>query len=270
MGQVEKLILQRGWRGMDVLAEHLPEHYCELAAKEILSWNRGTILLTTGFYVVGHAETDGPPGTLLLIRALEKLGFHPVMVTDEICRGYFEHEKIETVYLPVSADDTLCSDLLTKYEPVGIISVERCGKNIQGAYENARGNSLKEHTAPTDRLFELTAAPTIGVGDGGNEIGMGKLADVITEKLSLKPCRVACDHLIAATVSNWGALGLAVCLGYVPTDEEFLYAYELAKEFGYVDGFTGENVLTEDNFPLDVGLELLRDLRACTKVTIEV
>lgn len=261
MGRVEKLILQRGWRGMDILAQHLPENYCELAANEILGWERGTILLTTGFYVAGHAETDGPPGTLLLIRALEKLGFHPVMITDEICRGYFEHESIETVYLPVSADDDMCRALLERYDPVGLIAVERCGKNIRGVYENVRGDVFEENTAPTDRLFELTTAPTIGIGDGGNEVGMGKLADVISEQLPLTPCRVACDHLIAATVSNWGALGLAVCLGYAPSDEEFLYAYELSKDFGYVDGFTGENVLTEDNFTLDIGLQLLRDLR---------
>lgn len=262
MGRVEQLILQKGWRGMDLLCKHLPEHYCSEAAEAILSWERGTVLLTTGFYVEGHAETDGPPGTLLLIGALKKLGFHPVVVTDEICRGYFEREHIETVYLPVSADDLLCSRILGQYCPVGLIAIERCGKNIHGVYENAKGGVFEDNTAPTDRLFELTGAPTIGIGDGGNEVGMGKLADVIEARLPLTPCRVPADHLIVATVSNWGAIGLAACLGYMPSEEEFLHAYCLALEFGYVDGFTGKNVLTEDQFPLEVGLQLLRDLKS--------
>ena len=90
---------------------------------------------------------------------------------------------------------------------------------------------------------------------------MGKLADVIKAHLPLIPCRVATDHLIVATVSNWGAIALAGLLGKLPTDEEFMHAYQLAYEFGYVDGFSGENVLLEDQFPLDVGLQLLKDLR---------
>ena len=261
MGKVEKLILQHGWRGMDLLRCYLPEDYCRKAAEEVLSWERGTVLLTTGFYVNGHAETDGPPGTLLLMFALQKLGFKPVMVTDEICRGFFECSGFETVYLPCRASDEACSAILDQYAPVGLIAIERCGKNIKGLYENAAGEVFEDCTAPVDRLFELTSAPTIGIGDGGNEVGMGKLADVIAEKLPLIPCRVSADHLVVATVSNWGAIALAGCLGELPTEEAFLQAYHQALEFGYVDGFTRENVLTEDKFSLEVGLQLLRDLK---------
>lgn len=261
MGKVEDLILQKGWRGMDVLSRYLQQDYCQDAAEEIMSWERGTVLLTTGFYVKGHAETDGPPGMLILIYALQKLGFRPVVVTDEICRGFFECSGIETVYLPYYADDETCNAVLDQYAPVGMIAIERCGKNIHGVYENAGGDSLEDCTAPVDRLFELTAVPTVGIGDGGNEIGMGKLAEVIQEKLSLVPCRVAADHLIVATVSNWGAIALAGCLGFLPSEDAFLQAYNRAKAFGYVDGFSGENVLTEDKFPLEVGLQLLKDLQ---------
>lgn len=261
MAKTETLILQKGWRGMDLLSKHLPENYCTLAAEAVKNWPRGTILLTTGFYVNGHAETDGPPGTLLLCYALRELGFTPVIVTDEICRGFFECEHFEVCYLPVSADDDVCRQVLNHYAPVGMIAIERCGKNILNRYENAAGGVFEDNTAPTDRLFELADVPTIGIGDGGNEVGMGKLADVIKENLPLVPCRVAADHLIVATVSNWGAIALAGLLGKLPTEEEFLHAYHLAYEFGYVDGFTGENVLTEDKFPLEVGLQLLKDLR---------
>ena len=88
MGYVEDLILRHSCRGMDVLRPRLAEDFCREAAEAILRWRRGTVLLTTGFYVAGHAETDGPPGTLLLAKALEALGFRPVVVTDAPCRGY--------------------------------------------------------------------------------------------------------------------------------------------------------------------------------------
>lgn len=263
MGQVENLILQKGRRGMDLLSKYLPDDYCQTTADAICAWERGTVLLTTGFFVKGHAETDGPPGTLLLIRALQKMGFHPVVVTDEVCRGFFEHSGIETVYLPYYADDVTCTGILERFAPVGLIAIERCGKNINGFYKNARGHDLEDCTAPVDRLFELTDVPTVGIGDGGNEIGMGKLADVIAEHLPLIPCRVAADHLIAAAVSNWGAIALAGCLGYLPTEEQFRQAYQQSYDFGFVDGFSGGNVLTEDGFPLEVGLQLLRDLADC-------
>ena len=262
MGRVEELILQRNWRGMDILRRYLPEDFCSEAAEAILSWERGTVILTTGFYVAGHAETDGPPGTLFLAKALEKLGFCPLVITDEICRGYFERTGIPVEYLPVTADDSDCQAVLARHQSVGLIAVERCGKNICGIYENAKGGVFEDHTAPTDRLFELTDRPTIGIGDGGNEVGMGKLADVIAERLPLTPCRVSADYLIVATVSNWGAVALAACVGGAPTEQEYLDAYELAYEMGFVDGFTEENVRTEDRFPLEVGLQLLRDLKS--------
>jgi hypothetical protein len=54
---------------------------------------------------------------------------------------------------------------------------------------------------------------TIGIGDGGNEIGMGKIPwDVIRRNIpggGLIACRVPTDYLLVCGVSNWGAYGLA-------------------------------------------------------------
>lgn len=253
MGFVEDLILRHPCRGMDVLRPYLPEDFCREAAELILSWPRGeTVLLTTGFYVAGHAETDGPPGTLLLAKALRTLGFRPVVVTDALCRGYFERGGIECTYLDVNASDEMLTALLDRLAPAGMISVERCGRNDDGDYANMRGISVAEHTAPADRLFELTKVPSVAIGDGGNEVGMGNLAEQIREKLALSPCRVTVDRLIIATVSNWGALGLCACLGCLPTAEELEEAYLLAQELGYVDGVIRQCVPGEDGFPLDM------------------
>ncbi len=261
MGFVEDLILRHPCRGMDILRPYLPADFCQTAAELILSWPRGrTVLLTTGFYVAGHAETDGPPGTLLLAKALEKLGFYPVVVTDALCRGYFEQSGIACTYLKITAGEKELTALLEELAPVGLISVERCGRNEDGDYVNMRSISIAEHTAPLDRLFELAEVPTVAVGDGGNEIGMGNLAEVIRKELKLSPCRVTVDRLIIATVSNWGALGLCSCLGRLPTEAELEKAYLLAQKLGFVDGVTKECVLSEDGFSLDMVRTLHREL----------
>src|SRR5262249_58316848 len=74
---------------------------------------------------------------------------------------------------------------------------------------------------PAHLLFEHAAAhsprvTTIGIGDGGNEIGMGKVPwDVIRRNIpngGLVACRVPTDHLIVSGISNWGAYALAAAV----------------------------------------------------------
>lgn len=246
MKQIEEIILENSGRGMDVLRSYMSEDFCREAAEEILSWQRGTVILTTGFYVAGHGESDGPCGTLCLALALEKLGFRSVIVTDETCEGYFELKGLETVYLHAGDSDLECEYVLEKYQPVGMISIERCGRNVEGYYANMRNCSITSHVAPADRIFEMAYGkiPTIGIGDGGNEIGMGNVADVISEKLEIVPCRVKTDFLIIATVSNWGAFGLTAYLQMLtgeclmPSYEALDHYYRMGCVLRHVDGVT--------------------------------
>ena len=260
MKQIEEIILENSGRGMDVLRSYMPEDFCREAAEEILSWQRGTVILTTGFYVAGHGESDGPCGTLCLALALEKLGFRSVIVTDETCEGYFELKGLETVYLHAGDSDLECERVLEKYRPVGMISVERCGRNVEGYYANMRNCSITSHVAPADRIFEMAYGkiPTIGIGDGGNEIGMGNVADIISEKLEIVPCRVKTDFLIIATVSNWGAFGLIAYLQMLtgeclmPDCSDLEHYYRMGCVLRHVDGVTREvNINLVDGFRRD-------------------
>ena len=269
MDRTEDIILRYSHRGMTDLRSYLPPDYCRRAAQAILSWPRGTVFLTTGFYVAGHAETDGPAGTLVLARALEKLGFLPVVVTDGYCRGFFEPEGIALVYMDPDAGTEEYQKLLDRWAPVGLISVERCGVNVEDDYANMRGVSIKAHSARVDLLFDLARGkvPTIGVGDGGNEIGMGNLKDPIREKLSLTPCRTEVDHLVIATVSNWGAYGLAACLEKL-SGQKLLLSFDEIRDFlgrtvalGSVDGVSGKPAMTVDGFALGVEEEIVESLR---------
>ena len=280
---VEDIILQHSNRGMDKLQKYLPADYCEQAAKAVYAWERGSVFLTTGFYVAGAPETDGPPGLMVLAKTLRQLGFSVVVVTDIFCEGLFD-ELEDVVYVPIRPEPHYFERLILKYHPVGMISIERCGKNTEGDYANMRGISIAQYTASIDCLFELAAThqiPTVGIGDGGNEIGMGVLKQQITEQLSLVPCVVPVDYLVIATVSNWGAYGLAACLAscYVqqhtsgqglgrkhkspmPTEEWLRTYLEDIVEKGAVDGVIGKPVVSVDGFPADIEFEIFRELLA--------
>ncbi len=279
--EIDEIVLRHSQRGMTVLRTHQEEKLCETAAKMILSWEKGTVLVATGFYVAGYAETDGPAGTMVMARALLALGYHPVVLTDSFCKGFFEPEGIDVEYLPMQASDEDCLAVAEKYRPVGMISIERCGKNIQDDYANMRGISIAENTAPVDRLFELTGPdaaegvcriPSIGVGDGGNEIGMGNLSDIITKELALVPCRVKTDLLVTASVSNWGAYGIAAALQLLtgkevysvidgePVDKKTEEFIAMTVEVGSVDGVTHERVAHVDGYEAGTEMEILADL----------
>ena len=257
MGRLEELILGDSRRGMDRLTDLLAPDFCTRAGQFILSWPRGRVLLVTGFYVNGRGETDGPPGTKLLFDALTKLGFSPLVVTDPFCGAYFQAAGLPFVTFGPAAVEAELLSLLKREAPVGLISTERCGRAADGRYINSRGLSIGQHMAPLDGLFLLSNVPSVGIGDGGNEIGMGNLASAVMERLERVPCAVKTDELIIATVSNWGALGLCAALSQLPTEAELTAAYELCPSAGLIDGLTGESVLSEDGF----GMEYVRKLR---------
>lgn len=256
MGRLEDLILSDSRRGMDRLTDLLPADYCADAGRFVLSWPRGRVLLITGFYVDGHGETDGPTGTRLLFDALAKLGFLPLIVTDPFCADYFSAAGLPFVTFGPEAGEGELRALLDREKPVGLISTERCGRAADGRYINSRGRDIRAHTAPLDGLFLLFDGPTVGIGDGGNEIGMGNLAAGVAERLGRVPCVVKTDELILATVSNWGALGLCAALGQLPTKAAVLAAYELCPSAGLIDGITGAAALSEDGFPLEYVMRL--------------
>lgn len=273
-GKIEEIILRHGQRGMQILRDYLSPAWAEDAARAILGWKKGTVLLTTGFYVAGYAETDGPAGTMTLAKALEQLGYHPVIVTDRFCEHFFELKNLETVYVPMDAGTEDYRRILERFRPVGMISIERCGLNTEGDYANMRGISIRENTARIDTLFDLApdySIETIGVGDGGNEIGMGNVAEIIAGKLSLVPCRTKTSYLVIASVSNWGAYGVTAYLSQLSGKDVFLSFSEIEQfirdtvAIGSVDGITHERISHVDGFDEAVEQEILDALHAAIR-----
>ncbi|MBC8562748.1 DUF4392 domain-containing protein [Jutongia huaianensis] len=269
-GTPEEVTLRYSKRGMTLLKEYLQKDYCKMAAEKLLQAPKGNVLITTGFYVAGYAETDGPIGTLAVAKALEGLGYHGIVITDKYCEGFFELKNISVEYVAIDADQSVYEEILEKYRPVYMISIERCGHNLENEYANMRGDSITGQTACIDTLFELAAEkkiPTIGVGDGGNEIGMGNVRQVILEKLELNPCVVTVDDLIIATTSNWGAYALAAYMAKLSGRPVFI-TYEEIEEYmaqivalGCVDGVTKQRKMGTDGFSMEIEKEIITSLK---------
>jgi hypothetical protein len=131
-----------------------------------------------------------------------------------------------------------------------------------------RGRDITDMMSPAHWLFEETAEKTIvsiGIGDGGNEIGMGKIPwEVIHRNVpggGLVACRVPTDHLIVCGVSNWGGYALAAGVAHLrgqrlpvdlfdaQTEKKLL---QLMVDKGpLVDGVSGKATATVDGLDFD-------------------
>ena len=261
----------------------------ELAAAAQALAGATSIGFITGFFVprdnVAAPETDGPVGTALLAAALGACGIPVRIAVDSPCADAVRAAVHETG-IDVTVDEVGVVDrpgierVAAAWREAGMshaVAIERCGLSPDGRPRNMRGVDVSPWTAPLDDLY--TAAPwvRIGVGDGGNEIGMGKLpAGLIASTVpngERIACITGCDHLVVAGVSNWGAYGLMAALAVVrdswsPALAKFLTAERdlavtraIVEKSGAVDGVTARNEPTVDGFPAEIHGALINELR---------
>ena len=176
---IEDVILDHDKRGISALRPHLPAGYIDEAARLILD-NPGTALIVTGFYIMwaDAPENDGPPGAVVIGNALRALGNDVVYVSDHhstsIVEGLVDDGSTvaEFPFLDDAGSAQHAAGLLSETEPSVVISIERCGPSEDGKARNMRNADITEFNAKTDYLF-TGGIPSVGIGDGGNEIGMG-------------------------------------------------------------------------------------------------
>jgi D-glutamate cyclase len=259
------------------------------AAAALARGRPGPIGLITGFYVPQGAppaaETDGPVGAALLARGFAEIGVACRLATDEPCRSACTAALKGAGAAAVPVDSVAIGAPLTglveTWRLSGItaaISIERCGKSVDGTPRNMRGLDISAHTAPLDELFAAGPWRTIAIGDGGNEIGMGALPRSLIATHVAAGEAIACVtpacHLIVAGVSNWGAYGLLGALAILREDwrpkllaclDEALDRRILESTIGdgpAVDGVSRAQTPTVDNLPIAVHHEKLRRIRA--------
>lgn len=263
---IENLILSHGTRGMDVVKQVMMPGYCQRAAQLILN-HKGVVLIGTGFPVHGTFETDGPIGALSLYKVLEHLGYTPVLICApplaEVIMPNFRTQPVPI--LPWDESIPVMRAALQQWQPAIIISIEQPGVAQDGRYYSMRKRDITDLSPKCDLLLHYANCPTIGIGDGGNEIGMGNALPALAT-LPIIPCVTPCTELVIATVSNWGAYGIIAALSQLLKHDLFaLFDVKQITEdlvaHGAVDGISGKPECTEDGFPLEVGLSLIAQLR---------
>ncbi len=240
--------------------------HLRLACLSLLSGKKA--LIASGFPVLaaGAGETDGPPGALALGNALKSMGLEVVYLTDTLNRPLFE----AVGALPV---EIYRPGLLERLKPTHLIAVERPGRARDGRYYSMFGKDISHLADPLDELF-LEASErnivTIGVGDGGNEIGMGRVLKGVTravDKGRLIASVIPTDYVIISGVSNWGAYGLVGGLSVLtgqdllPKGGEIQEAVRKMVAAGAVDGFSGEPRPLVDGLDVRRSVELAEEMR---------
>ncbi len=263
--KIEQLLVQKNLRGMATLQPKLRPGYILRAARQ-LNQCRGTVLIGTGFPVLDTFETDGPVGAIALYQLLQHIGAKPVIVCGDPLFSQLSGD-YQCYRLNVNQYDALPSiarAALAELAPQLVISIERPGFNAQQRYFNMRGEDISARCASFDYFLTLADCPTIGIGDGGNEIGMGNLQQAVSQ-LNITPAVTECDELIVADVSNWAAWALAAMLSALRGENMLQQADPLAilqylSAKGSVDGVTRLNTLTEDGLPHTEGVQLIKQL----------
>lgn len=263
---IEEALVARNLRGMADVRPALQEGYCLRAAQTLFD-ARGVVLIGTGFPVTDTFETDGPLGAIALYKTLEKVGSTPYIVCGAPLSQAIKHEYrvIDIKLGKHDAQDEEAQAILDQVKPKVVFSIERPGQAEDGHYYNMRGENISARSACFDSLMNQARCPTIAIGDGGNEIGMGNITDAL-KSLDIVAATTKCDELIVADVSNWGAYGLIAMIGRLSNTDLLaeitpLEILRYLSSLGSVDGVTRLNQLTEDGQDAEVGDALILELR---------
>ncbi len=301
------------------------EPLCMNAAKRLCGAVKADdfVYIITGFVLrpFKKAETDGIIGAILLARALIKaFGAKPVLVCQEenvqaakaiaaVC-GVHSYDSIEEIrslptaiaVVPFTKDQAAAQAqadaLIAQALPAAVVSTEAPGANANGEYHNATGLNMTELEAKMDVLFtalQEKGVLNIAIGDLGNEIGMGKIANQLERYIPYAgPGRCRCkthsdvdcvggiaaataaDHLITATVSDWGCGGMIAALAFLREDIEIMHDAELEKaacvaaaQNGMIDMY-GWMIPAIDGFGLAINTSIVTLMRECVSEALKL
>lgn len=244
------------------------------------------------------AETDGPVGAAALAAVLHRVcGAVPILLVEEqliepmrqLLRAaglaaLAPEEAVAARSSPAALHAasvvrfsknpeearTHSTQLLAAFKPPVLVAIEVGGMNAADQIHTFRGDDATYHTPKFDVLFDAARrgrATTIGIGDGGNEIGFGNIHDqavriipngrAASARVIVPTLRV--DHLVPAAVSNWGAHGVAACLCLLAGRPDALHTpgaeirlIDTAARAGLIDGVSGYVEPRVDGMPADV------------------
>jgi hypothetical protein len=259
-------------------------------------------------------EMDGIVSSMLLARSLVQ-AFHakPVIICPEDnleavkkCSsvvGLHCYEDLDKVAeLPISMGviaftknqdraEEQADQIISKKLPKAVIAIEAPGANESGEYHNAIGVNVTELEAKSDVLFQKLkdrGVLNIAIGDLGNEIGMGTIGEHIHKYVpytAKNQCKCSCqngilaatkaDHIITATVSDWGCYGLMAAIAYLKRDLDIFHKGDMEMEVmrvatrsGIVD-MTGSLIPGIDGFNTKMNVNIVELMRQCAGYAIK-
>lgn len=260
----------RGGRGVSRLCR--PEMW-QKAAEQLSGVKR--VAVVSGFYVpeAQAPETDGPCGAAVLARAFRKHGCEAEIWTDELCLQALR-KCAAAVGFPGELVIVPSAEYFAgEFAPEAVIFTERLGRAADGRYYNMRGKDVSRWASPLDAIADRSLSaglPVVGIGDGGNEVGMGNF---LTQLSVLLPHYSACLSVVAASaslpvdVSNWGAYALSAALSFIwgewcgPCGGEEESMLNTLCGCGAVDGVSLKSEPSVDGFPLAVQDEIVSKLK---------
>lgn len=264
--QIEADLTRHNHRGMAMLREHLEPGYL-LRAANLIAGTRGNVFIITGFPVGDTFETDGPAGAMALYQCCEQLGARPHILGDEsLCRALADDYRCRAIVgTSLTESEQAASALYAELPPDLVIVIERPGAAADGHYYNMAGVDISARCRIAEPYLSLAGCPTIGIGDGGNEVGMGAAGEAL-QNLPVHAAHSTCQELIVADVSNWAAYALCALINTLRSGSpaaEFRVAQllEYLVERGAVDGVTGSATATEDGFPEGSGDLLVEEIQ---------
>ncbi len=271
---------RRGMEGVNLIGE--------LKGAAMALKKANTVLIVTGFVIKDKSfgETDGPIGAVSIAGALEMLGKDAIIVTDiyseKILETALKSVDLKTVLEIINKHDetNFHETLLNKYKPDCLISIERPGETADDLMYSMTGERISSLVPNMDSLFKEAknrGICTIGIGDGGNESGRGKIKRYVVANVpygDIIAASFATDYLILAGVSNWGAHALVAAMSIL-FNRDLLYSVETGEELlraivdvGAVNGITKQNTLTVDGLGLDENIRILEEIKAVVEKAI--
>ncbi len=271
----------------------------------------GTTVITTGLILPGHypyGETDGPIGTAVLARALALgLSSRVLVVTEPELLGLVvgllrtiglqvvgpdafanedgRHRPVACV-LPLSRDEhTAAAEAkayFDRFDARALVAIEKAGANAKGIYHMVGGKDLTPSVSKARALFDEARRRNvlaIGIGDRGNELGLGPIASTARALLPFgKDCGCPChggvadetpsDLAVPAVISNWGAYGIVACLAVLLDDIELIHSPEIERALfdtalreGGVDGMSGRAIAAADGIGVNENVAIVNLLR---------
>ncbi len=248
------------------------------------------VFIFTGFPIppTYNFETDGPLGAVVLAKALSNLNVKPVIIVEKeligviaklaltlkmkVKVGRSTYKGLGIIGFPLdkykAQEETL--RLLSRFQPTALVFVEKPGRTLDGKYCTMKLEDITDHVSKVDQFIPLAKKLdilTIGIGDGGNEIGMGMLY-----KLSSKVTVVTkTDELIVSTISNWGVYALIAGLSLIKGKTDIIHKPEHeerlireAARVGLIDGVLKHRSFSVDACPIDINRHVVGLIRSHT------